>query len=112
MDDEEEICVLLAYALRKLGYQVDYALTLEDGNRKLLKMQPEIVLLDLQLPDGSGFSMIPQIKKTKSTFLVISAYDDGKEKALQHGAAQFIKKPFSLETISQAIAHLKTNRIT
>lgn len=112
VDDEEEICILLAYALGKLGYKVDYSLTLKDGYDKLKKLKPDIVLLDLHLPDGSGFSMIPQIKKSQSTFLVISAYDDGKEHALLSGASTFIKKPFSIQTITQAISDMNKNGLT
>lgn len=65
--------------------------------------------MDLHLPDGSGFSVIPKIKEKHRPFLVISAYDDGKEKALSMGAAKFIKKPFDLDKITRAIMEVTTN---
>lgn len=82
---------------------MQYALTLEDGNRKIHQFKPSIVVLDLNLPDGSGLEMIPVIKNISSAFLVISAYDNKRELVLERGAADFVKKPFDMNTITQSI---------
>lgn len=103
IDDEEELCLVLSYALRKKGYQVEYSLSLEEGTEKLNKLSPDVVLLDINLPDGSGLHMIPEIKQQNSSFLVISAYEDKKQQALAAGAVDFVKKPFDLETITMSI---------
>ena len=103
VDDEEELCVVLSYALRKEGYLVEYSLSLEEGTEKLNKFAPDVVLLDINLPDGSGLYLIPKIKEQRSCFLVISAYEDKKKPALAAGAADFVKKPFDLETITASI---------
>lgn len=109
IDDEEELCLLLTYALRKLGFRTEYSLSVKDGNKKLMEFKPDIVLLDINLPDGSGLYMIPKIKQRTSAFLVISAYDDKKEIALAQGAADFIKKPFNLGRITNSIINISTN---
>lgn len=93
----------------RLGYQTEYALTMEDGNKKLRLYKPNIVLLDINLPDGSGLDIIPLIKKIQSSFLVISAYDDKKEVALEQGAADFVKKPFDLSKITKSIVEISVN---
>ena len=103
VDDEEELCLVLSYALRKIGFQVDYSLSIEDGKKKLNKLSPDVVLLDINLPDGSGLYMIPKIKELQSSFLVISAYEDKKSQVLAAGAADFIKKPFDIHTITMSI---------
>lgn len=103
VDDEEELCLVLSYALRKQGYQVVYSLNLEEATEKLNKFSPDVVLLDINLPDGSGLYMIPKIKQQKSSFLVISAYENEKQQALAAGASDFVKKPFDLETITMCI---------
>ena len=103
IDDEEELCILLTYALSQLGYNIEYALSLEDGSEKLKKYSPDIVLLDINLPDGSGLDMIPRLKQQRAAFMIISAYDDKKEQALREGAFAFIKKPFNMQTITQSI---------
>ena len=106
IDDEEELCLLLSYALGRLGYQIEYALTLKDGMIKLEEYEPEIVLLDINLPDGSGLDMIPKLRNLKVDFLVISAYDDKREQALRQGASGFLKKPFDLKSITSRIADI------
>ena len=103
VDDEEELCLVLSYALRKIGYQVAYSLNLQDAEKKLNKLNPDVVVLDINLPDGSGLYMIPKIKEQQSSFLVISAYDDERNQALAEGAADFVKKPFDLSTITMSI---------
>jgi DNA-binding response OmpR family regulator len=112
IDDEEELCLVLSYALRKKGYQVEYSLNLEEGSEKLNKLNPDVVLLDINLPDGSGLHMIPEIKQRNSSFLVISAYEDKKRQALAAGAADFVKKPFDLETITMSIKDIIENSRT
>jgi DNA-binding response OmpR family regulator len=103
VDDEEELCLVLSYALRKIGYHVAYSLNLRDAEEKLNKINPDVVVLDINLPDGSGLFMIPKIKQQQSSFLVISAYDDEKNQVLAEGAADFVKKPFDLGTITMSI---------
>lgn len=100
---------MLSYALGRLGYQIEYALTLEDGASKLEECEPDIVLLDINLPDGSGLDIIPKLKRIRAAFLVISAYDDKKEQALSQGASGFIKKPFDLKSITSLIVDISTN---
>jgi len=104
IDDEEELCQLLSFALARMGFRIEYALTLEEGNRKIKRFKPLLVVLDINLPDGSGLDIIPEIKKEQSKFLVISAYDDKKEVALEKGALDFVKKPFDLNSITKSIA--------
>lgn len=111
IDDEEEICILLSYALSKLGYQTEYSQTLQEGSKKLRALQPDVVLLDIHLPDGSGFSIIPEIHAVGCSFVVISAYDDGRDSALQRGAAGFIKKPFDMEMVTSSIANITKGNI-
>ncbi len=103
IDDEEELCILLTYALSRLGYNIEYALNLEDAGEKLEQYQPDIVLLDINLPDGSGLDMIPSLKKQRAAFMVISAYEDKKDQALREGAFAFVKKPFDMQTITKSI---------
>ena len=100
---------MLTYALSKLGYFTVYSLTVEDAHNKLNEYKPDIVLLDIRLPDGSGLSLIPRIKKAQSAFLVLSAYDDQRKAVIKQGAAGFIQKPFNLKRIMKSIVDLSIN---
>ena len=55
IDDELDICMLLSNILRQQSFKTNYALNLHDAQEQLNENAPDIVLLDLNLPDGSGF---------------------------------------------------------
>lgn len=113
IDDEEEICALLSGMLRKQGYEVAAELTVKGGYNTFAEEEFDLVFLDLNLPDGNGFDLIPRLKEIKPDIkiFVISAYDGQaeREKALSSGASGFIGKPFSRASINQALEHKKIN---
>src|SRR5690606_6516575 len=98
IDDEPDICQLLQLSLTKHGYKVKYVHALKDGLQFLRQQKPDVLFLDIHLPDGSGLDILPQIKADYPDLPVISisAYDNGmeKQKALTSGAAHFLPKPF------------------
>jgi DNA-binding response OmpR family regulator len=61
IDDERDLCRLLAHYLTRRNYQVECAHTLDDGLKKLHESQPDVLLLDNNLPDGLGWSVAPKI---------------------------------------------------
>ena len=63
IDDEPDICTLLAGVLKSSGNETYFAHNLEDGKTQFETKHPEIVFLDLNLPDGSGFTLLPEIKQ-------------------------------------------------
>jgi len=102
IDDEEDLCWLLSSALSSEGYNAVTANTLEHGIA-LLKEHPDLIFLDLKLPDGDGMDILPIIEKQspESLVVVISAY--GSEEriadASDKGVHGFIDKPFTEEKI-------------
>ncbi|MEI9908307.1 MAG: response regulator [Bacteroidota bacterium] len=76
IDDEEDYCMIMkSYFLRK-KYEVSVAYTLKDGLEILEKIQPDILLLDNNLPDGKGRDYIDSIVKKSPSLKIylISAY--------------------------------------
>lgn len=114
IDDEIDICLLLSNLLKKKGYETKYATTISDGKAKFVEFNPQIVFLDLNLPDGSGFKLIPELKKLQSgiNIIIISAYDSAREqlRAELEGVQYFISKPLKKETIISTIEQIKTNK--
>ena len=106
VDDEEDLCWLLSSALTEKGYNVCTANSIREGI-KLLGEKPDLILLDLKLPDGDGMNMLPVIKaKNRETFVVIiSAYgsEDRMVDAEEKGVHSFIDKPFTEEKILQTL---------
>ncbi len=111
VDDEQEICFLLAMLLKQLGYEVDYAYSMRDGLAKLMAERNfDIVFLDLNLPDGLGYSMIPEIKRQNQAakVVMISAHD-GMLRRIKNEVSDiddYISKPFSRDHIASTLEHL------
>jgi len=107
VDDEPEICLLLSKLLRKEGYEIETSNSLKDSIEVFEKKEFSIVLLDLHLPDGAGFSIIPKLKKINRDvkIIIISAYTGSSERkmAAQKGADDFVAKPLSRVSILNAI---------
>ena len=102
IDDEEDLCWLLSSALLDRGYNAVTANTLQQGIT-LLKENPDLIFLDLKLPDGDGMDILPVIEKEspESFVVVISAYgsEERMEDARNKGVYGFIDKPFTEERI-------------
>ncbi|MEQ8625276.1 MAG: response regulator [Vicingaceae bacterium] len=111
IDDEEGICTLLSALLKRIGLETAYSLKLEGAVESARSFNPNIIFLDLNLKDGSGFSIIPDLKKhlPKAKLVVISAHTENAEKqrALEMGATLFLEKPLSRSLIKETIEQLK-----
>jgi DNA-binding response OmpR family regulator len=112
IDDEPDICRLLQLSLVRHGYNVKYVHALGEGMKYLQRQQPDILFLDIHLPDGSGLDALPTIKEKCPTLpvITISAYDNGmeKQKALSAGAAYFLAKPFSVKNLDELMNSIKS----
>lgn len=106
VDDEEDIGLMISMFLRKEGLEANYVNRIEVAKEKIEKTDYQMFFLDLNLPDGTGFDLMPLIREKSgaSKIAVISAYDSGDEtnKAMELGADIFIKKPFTKSEIVNA----------
>ena len=102
VDDEPYIRRLLRAALVRADYDISEAETAKEALDLLAGLDPEVVLLDLGLPDRDGLELVPLIRqKSTATVLVISARDATEEKvaALDLGASDYVTKPFDTEEL-------------
>lgn len=98
IDDEVQIRRLLRVALEANGYRVFEAASGQDGLVEAAQRRPEVVILDLGLPDMDGVDVLKRLREwSQAPVLVLSVRDgeDDKVSALDHGADDFINKPFS-----------------
>ena len=111
IDDEKDLCLLLADALSSKGYHVATANTRREGMVCLKKTPPDLVFLDLKLPDGDGINVLSVIRRLYPQTIVniISAYgsEERKAEAMQKGARGFIDKPFTESDILKCIRRLR-----
>lgn len=112
VDDEQEICFLLAALLRQMGYGAEFAYTLRGGLDKLSGSDHyDIVFLDMNLPDGLGHKIIPEIKQLNQAtkVVMISAHDSTLRRITQETPTidQYLSKPFSRDHIATVLAQLE-----
>ncbi len=113
VDDEEDIRNLLVTIMSRAGHQ---AMALEDGDSLKASFtgpQPDLVLLDLKLPDADGLELLPPLKKNwpATEVIVLTGYAslDAAVMATKLGAYDFQKKPFDakslLHSVERALEH-------
>ncbi len=108
VDDEPQIHRFLRPTLAAAGFAVESALTGADALSKIGKAVPELVLLDLGLPDMDGADVLRAIRVSSAVPVVIlSARDDeaAKVAALDAGADDYVNKPFG---VAELMARLRT----
>lgn len=102
VDDEPHIRRLLHNTLARAGYAVAEASSARHALERLEVDAPDVVLLDLGLPDRDGLELVPLIlQRSKAAVLVVSARDatDEKVAALDLGAIDYVTKPFDTDEL-------------
>ncbi len=107
VDDEESVRTSIELYLLDKGYGVYTAATAAEGLEKLDRYLPNVLLVDLQMPDRDGFFLMEEAHKRNSAtaVIVITGHADIEKaiRATRLGAHRFIEKPFSLSDIERAI---------
>jgi len=111
VEDELEIRRFVTQALERDGFDVIDAETLERGLIEAKARRPEMVVLDLGLPDGDGVALIRELRTWSDVpVLILSARSDEPDKvrALDAGADDYLVKPFGVgELLARVRAHLR-----
>src|SRR3954465_6054666 len=97
IDDEKQIRRLLRFALEAADHQVYEAETGQAGLSGIIQHRPDVVLLDLGLPDMEGVKVLRRLREWSDVpVLILSVRDDAEEKvaALDAGADDYVTKPF------------------
>lgn len=107
VDDEEFIGHMVSKFLKKEGLETAYFNRMLKARENFLDCQYDYYFLDLNMPDGTGFDLIPQIQEQckDAKIIIISAHDGHEElsKAKAFGVHDFIHKPFSKQAILDTI---------
>ena len=114
IEDEENICSFIATIMKNQNYKITTASTGTEGLHLCASLCPDIVLLDLGLPDMDGMEVIKKIREWSSIhIIVISArsHEQEKAKALDLGADDYITKPFgTVELLARIRTSLRHSR--
>lgn len=108
IDDEIQIRRLLRLTLENAGYKVLDAATGQEGLTEAAQRRPDVVILDLGLPDIDGQHVLKRLREWSHVPVVVLSVRDGEEDvvaALDHGADDYMTKPFSA---AELLARLRT----
>ena len=115
IEDERPIAEPLADALRREGFDVHLAGTVAEGLEAFSAQGPDIVLLDVMLPDGDGRDVLRQIRQASRTPVVmVSARGEEMDRVLglELGADDYVTKPFSAaELVARMRAVLRRSAV-
>lgn len=109
IEDDEALAEGISFMLVKEGYETERLSACSDSRRALEQIQPDLILLDWNLPDGDGLMLCREIsEKWKIPILMITARDMEIDQVmcLESGADDYIAKPFSLAVLKARIAAL------
>ena len=102
VDDEKGIRRFLSASLSAYGYDIFESATGKDALERSVSSHPDVIILDLGLPDIDGLEVIRRIRKrAKTPIIVLSVREDAADKiaALDAGADDYLTKPFSAEEL-------------
>jgi DNA-binding NtrC family response regulator len=104
VEDDEVLNQLLVMALRKAGYEMSSARFWSDARRQIEMQAPDVVLLDMNLPDAEGLEPLAEIAADRPT-VMLTAYGsiDNAVKAMRLGAADYLVKPVNLDELEIVI---------
>lgn len=105
VEDDADLSEMLTAYFRVQGYNVDHAMRGEDAVQKILEFGPDIVVLDIRLPDIDGYEVCRRLRKNRRTqhlpvlFLTEKREREDKLTGLELGAVDYITKPFDIQEL-------------
>jgi two-component system response regulator RegX3 len=106
LEDDLSLIDGLSYSLKKQGFELDIARTIKEANTIWMDGKFDLLILDLSLPDGSGFEIcqkVRQVYKVPIIFLTASDEEINIVKGLDIGGDDYITKPFKLGVLISRI---------
>ena len=114
VEDDRDLCTLLDYNLRNSGYNVVMLHNLDGALQAIQNQRPDLILLDVMLPDGDGFDLCRRLRRISAMdevpilFLTARSQEIDRVLGLEIGGDDYITKPFSpRELMARVKAHLR-----
>ncbi len=115
VDDETKSCDVLSKML--LQYcpdvnQLGVANSLHEAGILIEEKRPDLIFLDIQLPDGNGFNLLKQIDTTDIKVIFTTAYEEYALRAIRHSAVDYLLKPINIDELIDAVWKCKKQSST
>lgn len=106
VDDDEDLSMLIRDMLEDNGYDSLYAASIDEAYDVLTNNRCDLILLDINLPDGTGFSLCQELRRTSHVPIIFASArtsEDDKVNGLDMGGDDYIAKPYSLKELMSRI---------
>jgi len=107
IDDEQPLRESLEMFLTEKSFKVECATTASEGLKRIGSFHPDVVILDIRLPDTDGLEVLQELRRrnNKTRVIMITAFHDMENtiKAIKRGATEYITKPIDVEELEKAI---------
>ena len=106
VDDEPQVAKSLTELLAMEGHEAGVAYGIGEAQASIQRRTPDIVFLDLHLPDGNGLDLLDSVEGVPFIVITGTPEEETVDAALSRGAAAYLVKPFSLADVLDAIAEI------
>jgi two-component system, OmpR family, response regulator VicR len=107
LEDEDSVNRSIAFLLEKEGYEVYSCYSLGEARGQFQKIEPQLIICDITLPDGSGLMFIREVRKVSQVHIIcLTAMDREADQVIGYeaGADDYITKPFSLSVLTMKVS--------
>lgn len=113
VEDEVLFARAVIRRLQKAGYECEHVESLQDARAIARQFLPDIVLLDMRLPDGNGLELLPEFVAKNVAVIVMTAHGEISDavSAIKQGALDYLKKPIDLEELLLSVKKAETAAI-
>ncbi len=109
LDDDQQVLILLENLLEKQFPAIQIlgkAKTVKEGIKLIDELKPDLIFLDIEFPDGDGFTILDSVSHTNFETIFISSHDQFAMKAFEYSALHYLKKPIIPAEVNDALSRL------
>ncbi|MDR3365307.1 MAG: response regulator transcription factor [Clostridiales Family XIII bacterium] len=106
VEDDRRLSLINSRALETEGYEVKAAATLENARFLIKEAAPDVILLDVKMPDGNGFDFCREIRERTAAhiiFLTSVTESEGELEGLVAGGDDYLRKPYGIELLRERV---------
>lgn len=107
VEDDEAISAIIETILKMSGFDVEIFANAKEFSTHLESFEPELILLDIRLPDGDGTELCKSVKLNEATkkipVILMSAHVNSTDMIRDAGADSFISKPFDIDNLVEEV---------
>jgi DNA-binding NtrC family response regulator len=111
VDDDQEIIETLVMFFKSLNHQTVTALTAAEGMKQAVTSEPDLVFLDIRLPDKDGINVLKDLKQVNKNLpvVMITGYKEAEKviEAFRYGALDCLLKPFNFDYIKNLLPQIR-----